>query len=575
MTPSLSESACWTLAALAREPLRGGAVPLVVEELSGGELTLRATTSYAALERLERLERSGLVRVIAEEVVDGRARRTYDVTDRGRRVLAQETERLLTPSGAARRAERGRGHHPEPLLRWYPRSWREEHGAVLLGVWQEVLQARGGSGLSRAEARSMRVHGLAERLSLPVAVGLAAAGLVCTALGLAGLFGLAQVPGASAERVSIVPALAQVSSAGLGPALVSSSALALLRRSGVVGAAGTVTAAACSLLAWGLAAVSALSWSVGFDRADAGEPPSAFSAAFPVFFSAAVAVGAAAATPVWNGLLRRVRDRRLRWPVAAACAVPTALVLGLSAVNPGLWPVAAVVLLVVAHRLGDRRSNVPTGRSARPLPAAPVREPRAAPVASSAGAPAAPLPLRRRAGALGALTAVLGVPCTAQALLGDPLGPSFGGFAGLPAMNAGMAAGSLAAIPLVVAVGLLATRRRGRPLAVPTVALVGALVLVCLGQARGPDGSSTPVVAASLLAALAVVLPFAGRLPGGRLGRWALTAVISAVAGWTLTLPLVVLLPLLAPLLAVAFVWWTVRAPHLGAHPAPGNEPAR
>ena len=147
MAPSLSESACWTLAALAREPLRGGAVPRAVEELSGGEVTLRVTTFYAALERLER---SGLVRVIAEEVVDGRARRTYDVTDRGRRVLAQETERLLTPSRAARRAERGRGYHPEPLLRWYPRSWREEHGAVLLGIWSEVLRARGGSGLSRA-----------------------------------------------------------------------------------------------------------------------------------------------------------------------------------------------------------------------------------------------------------------------------------------------------------------------------------------------------------------------------------------------------------------------------------------
>ncbi|ABS03513.1 hypothetical protein [Kineococcus radiotolerans] len=73
---------------------------------------------------------------------------------------------------------------------------------------------------------------------------------------------------------------------------------------------------------WGSAAVSALSWSVGLHRADAGEPPPVFSAAFPVFSSAAVAVGAGErARPLgqlgtWAGHRANpsAGRRGIRWP---------------------------------------------------------------------------------------------------------------------------------------------------------------------------------------------------------------------------------------------------------------------
>jgi PadR family transcriptional regulator PadR len=58
-----------------------------VESLSQGRVRLRAGTLYAALDRLVA---EGLVVASGEEVVDGRLRRYYRLTDEGRRVLTAE-----------------------------------------------------------------------------------------------------------------------------------------------------------------------------------------------------------------------------------------------------------------------------------------------------------------------------------------------------------------------------------------------------------------------------------------------------------------------------------------------------
>lgn len=97
MTP-LTEPAFWVLTALAERPLHGYAVLKRVGELSDGAAALRITTLYATLERLEQ---QGLVALVREEVVDGRARRTYEATDHGRAQLAAEAERLLARARAA------------------------------------------------------------------------------------------------------------------------------------------------------------------------------------------------------------------------------------------------------------------------------------------------------------------------------------------------------------------------------------------------------------------------------------------------------------------------------------------
>lgn len=87
----LQEPTFLILTALAREPMHGYGVISDVAALSGGRLALRPGTLYGALDRLTD---EGLVKPDREEIVEGRLRRYYRLTDAGRSVLAAETERL-------------------------------------------------------------------------------------------------------------------------------------------------------------------------------------------------------------------------------------------------------------------------------------------------------------------------------------------------------------------------------------------------------------------------------------------------------------------------------------------------
>jgi DNA-binding PadR family transcriptional regulator len=88
------------LTALARAPLHGYGLITEVAELSGGALELRPGTLYGALDRLAD---DGLVERDREEIVDGRARRYYRLTERGADALRDETERLRRSVEAATR----------------------------------------------------------------------------------------------------------------------------------------------------------------------------------------------------------------------------------------------------------------------------------------------------------------------------------------------------------------------------------------------------------------------------------------------------------------------------------------
>ncbi|MGK5551848.1 PadR family transcriptional regulator [Actinomadura kijaniata] len=74
------------LAALESGPLHGYAIIAAVQERSGGALELRTGTVYPALNRLERL---GLLRSGWQSMGE-RRRRCYELTDAGRRSLAEE-----------------------------------------------------------------------------------------------------------------------------------------------------------------------------------------------------------------------------------------------------------------------------------------------------------------------------------------------------------------------------------------------------------------------------------------------------------------------------------------------------
>jgi DNA-binding PadR family transcriptional regulator len=100
MSDPLREPTFLILAALAPQPLHGYAIIGEVADLSGGRLALRPGTLYGALDRLAE---EGLLESDREEVVDGRLRRYYRLTDDGAAVLEREAARLQRNAEAARR----------------------------------------------------------------------------------------------------------------------------------------------------------------------------------------------------------------------------------------------------------------------------------------------------------------------------------------------------------------------------------------------------------------------------------------------------------------------------------------
>jgi DNA-binding PadR family transcriptional regulator len=91
MAKSMQEPTFLILTALADGPQHGYGIMSDVEQISGGRTRLRAGTLYAALDRLQA---EGLIAPDREEVVDGRLRRYYRLTEDGAAALAAEVEAL-------------------------------------------------------------------------------------------------------------------------------------------------------------------------------------------------------------------------------------------------------------------------------------------------------------------------------------------------------------------------------------------------------------------------------------------------------------------------------------------------
>jgi DNA-binding PadR family transcriptional regulator len=90
-TAPLREPTYYTLAALLDGPLHGYGIMKRVQELSRARVRLSAGTLYAALDRLAS---AALIEVDRQEIVAGRARRYYQLTNEGRRALQIEGQRL-------------------------------------------------------------------------------------------------------------------------------------------------------------------------------------------------------------------------------------------------------------------------------------------------------------------------------------------------------------------------------------------------------------------------------------------------------------------------------------------------
>jgi DNA-binding PadR family transcriptional regulator len=89
---TMRESTYFVLASLQDGRGHGYGITQRVLELSGGRVRLPAGTLYAALDRLQA---EGLITADGEEIVSGRARRYYRLTDPGAAALQAEADRMV------------------------------------------------------------------------------------------------------------------------------------------------------------------------------------------------------------------------------------------------------------------------------------------------------------------------------------------------------------------------------------------------------------------------------------------------------------------------------------------------
>lgn len=88
---AMREPTYFVLASLLQGPLHGYAIIKRAGELSGGRVKLATGTLYTALDRLTG---EGYVTLVSEEMVAGRIRRSYGLTDAGAAALRAEARRM-------------------------------------------------------------------------------------------------------------------------------------------------------------------------------------------------------------------------------------------------------------------------------------------------------------------------------------------------------------------------------------------------------------------------------------------------------------------------------------------------
>lgn len=95
----MREPTFMVLAALADGRKHGYSLIAEAEKLSHGRIQLKVGTLYAALDRLQK---EGLVCTAGEEVVDGRLRRYFSLSEDGRGALEAELNRMESTAREAR-----------------------------------------------------------------------------------------------------------------------------------------------------------------------------------------------------------------------------------------------------------------------------------------------------------------------------------------------------------------------------------------------------------------------------------------------------------------------------------------
>lgn len=376
-----------------------------------------------------------------------------------------------------------RAQRIDRILRWYPPAWREEHGAALAGMLMDQAEHAGREAPSASEHLAAAVNGLGLRLDRRLAWWTALAAVVIGAFG-------------GAARLFWIEAAGPVTVAGgvlLAPALAATALVALLRSRGLIPPARATAILPVAWAALGMAALTSVSWSLGFDLGDAGLPVTGLAAMVLPLFAGGWALGALAVAVLIDGLLLETGiGRALRWMSAALIGVVVAPVIGLSLISQVMTVLVAAVIAFLAM---DRRGAV-VARAPVIVDAIPSR------------------PLAWTGAALG----TVGV---AYALTGSAW--SRGATDGTIAMAQGITILLASAIPLLAAIGLRA--RRGIATWGPLACLVAALGAEAYGAAFAPTWHEPSAVAAAVAGGAAVAWWIGARLSGAARAR-----VITAVA---------------------------------------------
>jgi PadR family transcriptional regulator PadR len=105
----MREPTYFVLAALLDGPLHGYAIIKRTKELSDSRVRLATGTLYTALDRLTG---EAYVELVSEEIVNGRVRRSYGLTQAGRAALHAEAARMAEAARIVTEADRGAAVRP-------------------------------------------------------------------------------------------------------------------------------------------------------------------------------------------------------------------------------------------------------------------------------------------------------------------------------------------------------------------------------------------------------------------------------------------------------------------------------
>ena len=385
------------------------------------------------------------------------------------------------------------------LLRWYPKAWRETHGAVFLGTLLEQSQHEGRTRPSRGESFAAMVNGVGTRLDARLAGRMALAGIALATI-VKTVTQLAM--GAPVDSLRDGLLMVGYGTTGL---LVLAGVVSIARASGLLSAGHGALVLALVVPAMVAFTVAEFSWALGFQAAEDNVPLSGLATAWAPLSGAAVVLGL---VPSWlcaEIVLRRSRLGRVpRLVLSTLAAAAITVVTGLMALVLVAWlSVALGVLAVSLRSLGAWRRSSP--------------------------AMATDAPTRRRVRRLAGVSAgigLCGIVYVVTASTWSPIAPdaTAAGAQGTEILLVG-------SLPLVAALGLLATARGQRRLDVwgplSVLAVVVATGMYAYTFAPDAERMAPALFIGSVLLGLGIGWWVAARLGGRRGDRWVAGAAVT------------------------------------------------